>query len=82
MIGSLSRLDFGASLRLARKGVGLTMGDVAERAGLQVLEVSELERGRSSHGVARYVEALGVSQVDRGLLLSAANLAWGPGGPG
>jgi transcriptional regulator with XRE-family HTH domain len=38
---------FGAAVRLARKGSGFSMKDVADRLGISVTAVSNLERGYS-----------------------------------
>jgi transcriptional regulator with XRE-family HTH domain len=38
--------DFGKNLRAARKKLGLTQEEIAERCGVQAGEVSRIERGK------------------------------------
>ncbi|HEX4725816.1 MAG TPA: helix-turn-helix transcriptional regulator, partial [Pseudonocardiaceae bacterium] len=67
---------FGALLRQARLAAGLTQEELAERSGLSVRALSDLERGRSSHPHRRSVEllvkALNPSETTGARLLTAA----------
>jgi hypothetical protein len=69
--------DFGRVLSKARLDTGEALIVVAGRAGLTRAAALALEEGKTRAGLEEYVSALRVSQVERGLLLSAANLAWG-----
>jgi transcriptional regulator with XRE-family HTH domain/tetratricopeptide (TPR) repeat protein len=67
---------FGTLLRRARRAAGLTQEEVAERAGISVRTISNLERG-VSHAphmdtVALLAEALGLEGTDRGAFAAAA----------
>ena len=63
----LWREAVGAELRRARLAAGRTLGDVAERAGLSVQYLSEMERGLkdpSSELLGAVAGALGLRLVD------------------
>ena len=76
--------EFGAELRRRRQAAGLTQDALAERAGLSVRGISDLERGlkRSPYPdtVARLADALGLSEAERAALATAAGRRLG-GGP-
>src|SRR5260370_19184449 len=69
-------LAFGTLLRRARRAAGLTQEEMAERAGVGVRTISDLERGVShtphTDTVARLAKALGVQGTDRGAFVAAA----------
>jgi non-specific serine/threonine protein kinase len=66
---------FGALLRRLRVGAGLTQAALAERAGLSLRGVSDLERGARRapypETVRRLAEAIALSEAERGALLAA-----------
>lgn len=74
---------FDELLRWRRRAVGLTQSDLAQRAGVGVRTVRDLERGRSTRPQRTTVEllatALGLAGGDRVDFLAAAR---GPGGAG
>src|SRR5688572_9730428 len=65
---------FGARLRALREAAGLTQEELAERAGLSVNGLSQLERGERRRPHPRTVralaEALGLSEEERTTLLA------------
>jgi predicted ATPase/DNA-binding XRE family transcriptional regulator len=67
---------FGELLRTRRKSAGLTQADLAERAGVGVRTVRDLERGRSVRPQRTTVEllvaALGLTGLDRSEFVAAA----------
>jgi transcriptional regulator with XRE-family HTH domain len=67
--------DFGRLLRRYRSTAGLTQEELAERAGLSVRAVSDMERGRTARPLARSVrllaDALGLPEPGRAQLLGA-----------
>jgi transcriptional regulator with XRE-family HTH domain len=76
---------FGAELRRLRRAAGLSQQERAERAGLSVRGVADLERGvrRSPYPatVRRLVDALGPDDTARGALLAAGQSSEPAGGP-
>jgi transcriptional regulator with XRE-family HTH domain len=70
--------EFGPLLRRYRVGAGLTQEELAERAGLSIRAVSDMERGRTRRPFLRSVRqlagALGLGASERELLIAAA--AW------
>jgi transcriptional regulator with XRE-family HTH domain len=62
-------LSFGELLQRSRKVAGLSQEELAERAGLGVRTISDLERGVAGrpqrHTLARLVEALGLDDEGR-----------------
>ncbi|WP_433559714.1 helix-turn-helix domain-containing protein [Pseudonocardia xinjiangensis] len=68
--------ELGELVRGFRHTAGLTLEDLAERSGVSVRTVSDLERGRSRNPHARTVTAIAgalrLSEDARGLLLAAA----------
>jgi predicted ATPase/transcriptional regulator with XRE-family HTH domain len=68
---------FGAHLRHHRWAVGLTQAELAERAGLSVRGVSDLERGARrapyQETVTRLADALGLAGEERTAFLAAAH---------
>ena len=72
------RKNFGERLRRLRKWRALSLGDVAERAGLTVVAVSDLERGRQRDitTVQLYLHALSLTSEQKLLLGAAAEMAW------
>ncbi len=67
---------FAALLRRHRAGAGMTQEALAERAGLSVRGISDLERGAKRHPhletVRRLAEALGLSGAERTVFVQAA----------
>jgi transcriptional regulator with XRE-family HTH domain len=67
---------FGARLAAGRQSAGLSQNVVAERSGLSIREISNLERGRtrSPHpdSARRLADALGLRGQARGDFLAAA----------
>jgi transcriptional regulator with XRE-family HTH domain/tetratricopeptide (TPR) repeat protein len=68
--------DFGPVLRRYRVGAGLTQEELAQRAGLSVRAVSDMERGRTRkpflRSVRQLANALGLPPAERALLIAAA----------
>ncbi len=68
--------EFGQLLRRYRTGAGLTQEELAQRAGLSVRAVSDMERGRTRKPFLRSVrhlaEALGLTAPQRARLIAAA----------
>ncbi|HEY4419196.1 MAG TPA: helix-turn-helix domain-containing protein [Pseudonocardia sp.] len=68
--------ELGELVRAFRHAAGLTLEDLAERSGVSVRAISDMERGRSRNPQARTVmslaDALRLPENDRKLLLSAA----------
>lgn len=75
-----SKEGFGETLRKMRKERSLTLGDVADRSGLTLVAVSDLERGRQKDitTVPLYLHALGLDSKLKCLLGAAAESAWNP----
>jgi transcriptional regulator with XRE-family HTH domain len=73
-----SKAGFGETLRKMRKDRDLTMGDVARAAGLTVVAVSDLERGRQKDmtTVPLYLHALGLDSRAKLLMGACAESAW------
>ena len=75
-----SRVDasFGRLLRDHRLAAGLSQEELAQRAGLSVRAVSDMERGRTTHPYPRslrlLVTALGLSAADAGRLAAATTV--------
>lgn len=67
---------FGARLRSCRQSAGLSQQELAERAGLSVRALSDLERGRTrfpyQDSVARLAGALGLREQARTEFVTAA----------
>ncbi|HEX9039346.1 MAG TPA: AAA family ATPase [Ktedonobacterales bacterium] len=82
-MATLQPLTFAQALRRARLAAGLTQGELAERAGLAVRSVSDLERGvrRAPYRdtVERLANALELTGPERALLASAARPTHQPG---
>ena len=72
------RRNFGEGLRRLRKERGMSLGDVAEGAGLTVVAVSDLERGRQKDitTVPLYLHALSLTSEQKLLLGAAAEMSW------
>jgi transcriptional regulator with XRE-family HTH domain len=68
--------EFGPVLRRYRVGAGLTQEELAQRAGLSVRAVSDMERGRTwkpfLRSVRQLADALGLPPAERSLLIAAA----------
>jgi transcriptional regulator with XRE-family HTH domain len=84
---------FGARLRSCRQSAGMSQQDLAERSGLSVRAVSDLERGRTrfpyQDSLARLADALGLRGPARTEFIAAAGRRVGraeaakaAGGPG
>jgi predicted ATPase/class 3 adenylate cyclase len=79
---------FGDVLRGARRAAGLTQAELADRAGLSVRGINDLERGARQHPhkstIDLLADALGLAGPDRAAFASVArghaNVAAGPGG--
>lgn len=73
---------FGTQLRRARRALGLTQQEVAERAGVSTRAISDLERGAShsphADTVALLAEALGLQGPDGVAFVAAAGRLRGP----
>ena len=67
---------FGALLQRHRRAAGLSQQELAERAGLSLRGIADLERGARRNPypvtVRRLVEALGLDEAARAALLAAA----------
>jgi predicted ATPase/DNA-binding XRE family transcriptional regulator len=67
---------FGTRLRYHRRDAGLTQAELAERAGLSVRGISDLERGARrapyQETVTRLADALGLADEERAAFLAAA----------
>jgi transcriptional regulator with XRE-family HTH domain len=82
--------SFGARLRSCRRSAGLSQAELAERSGLSVRAISDLERGRTRwpyrDSLHRLADALGLRDSARAGFLSAAGRRLarpqGPGGNG
>jgi tetratricopeptide (TPR) repeat protein/transcriptional regulator with XRE-family HTH domain len=79
--------SFGRLLRGYRLAAGLTQEELAERAGLSIRAVSDMERGRTARPYARSVRllatALALDDAARGQLITAMTARPGePGEPG
>ena len=61
--------DFGKNLRAARKKLGLTQEQVAERSGVQAGEVSRMERGLRDPQVSTVMKLAAAVEVAPGRLL-------------
>ena len=76
---------FAALLRRHRAGAGMTQEALAERAGLSVRGISDLERGAKRHPhletVRRLAEALGLSGDERAAFVQAAARSRAPRRP-
>jgi predicted ATPase/transcriptional regulator with XRE-family HTH domain len=70
------RATFGGVLKRYRVAAGLTQEELAERSGLSVRGISDLERGRRSHPyfdtVRLLADALGLGDKDRAAFIAAA----------
>jgi tetratricopeptide (TPR) repeat protein/transcriptional regulator with XRE-family HTH domain len=69
--------QFGDRLRARRQGAGLSQQELAERSGLSVRSISNLERGRTQwpyrDSVSRLADALGLREADRAEFMAAAS---------
>lgn len=74
---------FGAQLGDFRRSVGLSQQELAERSGLNIRAISNLERGRARwphlDSVHRLADALGLRDQARAQFLAAAVPAADPG---
>jgi predicted ATPase/class 3 adenylate cyclase/DNA-binding XRE family transcriptional regulator len=75
MNGDQDATTFGDLLRRHRQAAGLTQGELAERAGLSVRGINDLERGARLHPrkdtVALLADALGLGDVERSAFAAA-----------
>lgn len=75
-----SILRLGSDLRSCRQAAGLTQEELADRAGISVYTISNLERGKAhvprSDTLHRWLDALSVPPQHQLLLLSIAQAAW------
>lgn len=71
-------MAFGAELRRLRVLQGDTMGAFADRTGLSVVVISDLERGRTTElgDVRRYLDALEIDLSAKALLAAKAITVW------
>jgi transcriptional regulator with XRE-family HTH domain len=75
MVVGVRRLDdqwvgnLGKNLRAARKKLGLTQEEVAERSGVQAGEVSRIERGKRDPQVSTLEKLAGAVELPPGRLL-------------
>jgi transcriptional regulator with XRE-family HTH domain len=78
-MASMASSRFGERLRRARQAAGLTQAELAERAGLSVRGVNDLERGARQSPrkdtVALLAEALGMADEERAAFEAAARRA-------
>lgn len=76
---------FGSHLRRLREAAGLTQEQLAERAGLSVNAVSQLERGERRspypHTIGALADALGLPEAERATLAQAARQRRQPAAP-
>jgi transcriptional regulator with XRE-family HTH domain len=61
--------DLGKNLRAARKKLGLTQEEVAERSGVQAGEVSRIERGKRDPKVSTLEKLAAAVELPPGRLL-------------
>ena len=61
--------DFGKNLRAARKKLGLTQEQVAERSGVQAGEVSRMERGLRDPKLSTVMKLAAAVEIEPGRLL-------------
>ena len=61
--------DLGKNLRAARKKLGLTQEEVAERSGVQAGEVSRIERGKRDPQISTLEKLAAAVEVAPGRLL-------------
>jgi transcriptional regulator with XRE-family HTH domain len=61
--------DLGKNLRAARRRLGLTQEEVAERSGVQAGEVSRIERGKRDPKVSTVERLAAAVEVSPGQLL-------------
>jgi transcriptional regulator with XRE-family HTH domain len=61
--------DLGKNLRAARKKLGLTQEEVAERSGVQAGEVSRIERGKRDPQVSTLEKLAAAVELPPGRLL-------------
>ncbi len=61
--------DLGSNLRAARKGLGLTQEEVAERSGVHATEVSRIEAGKRDPRVSTLQRLAKAVEVQPGQLL-------------
>lgn len=75
-MGANAEEPFGDRLRRLRRAAGLTQGELAERAGVSLRAISDLERGQRSHPwrdtVRLLADALDLAPADRAALEGAA----------
>ena len=75
-VAGMTESDFGVLLRRYRVAAGLTQEELAERAGVSIRGISDLERG--ARGLPRkdtvrlLLDALALSPADRAALVAAA----------
>ena len=76
--------DFGDALRRSRRAAGLTQGELAERAGLSVRGIADLERGvrhtPRRETLTLLAEALGLTDESRSAFMAAARRDRSPSG--
>ena len=81
--GAVHQRSFGQLLRRYRAGAGLTQEELAQRAGLSVRAVSDMERGHTRkpfvRSVRRLAEALELSASQQSLLIAGAEREPPPG---
>jgi predicted ATPase/class 3 adenylate cyclase len=79
------RLTFGELLRHHRQAAGLTQAELAERAGLSVRGINDLERGvrqaPRKDTVSLLAQALGLSDAERADFATAARRSTAPAAP-
>jgi transcriptional regulator with XRE-family HTH domain len=61
--------DFGKNLRAARKKLGLTQEEVAERSGVQAGEVSRIESGKRDPQISTLEKLAAAVELPPGRLL-------------
>jgi transcriptional regulator with XRE-family HTH domain len=66
---TLSVSNLGKNLRAARKKLGLTQEEVAERSGVQAGEVSRMEHGKRDPRVSTLEKLAGAVEMPPGRLL-------------
>ncbi len=74
--------EFGIRLRSCRRSAGLSQQELAERSGLSVRTISDLERGRTrfpyQDSLARLADALGLRSPARAEFIAAADRRLAP----
>lgn len=66
------RINIGPAVRVRRKALGLTLKDLAERSGLSVAFISQVERGKTAPSIISLLQISDVLQVSVNYFIEAA----------